>query len=680
MAGHRKNRKSNSAIFVSLALIASTFVAVSPSHQETPAEASGVSDKVSLYLSAPFVQGSHVTGANSSSESFNSMTTGDFASNNCPSSSNVGSITFLNGCYVSVAGVWGGATTDSSTPTVGGTGTNFMATPFYNTGSERSITFDFGSEVKYVGFWWSGGNNGNIVRFLDASDRLVAELSTNDIVSVLNPAPGSYPGSATVTTHASGTHPVSYYYGNPRFFSSTTPTSASVSPGNEPGGAGNVNTSSAIFTYLNLFLSGNLGVTKMQVAGPGFEFDNVTISTVEQQVQGSMVLITEKTVPTITWSPTTNLSITGSPATPSALATSSVAGTISYSVVSQGGTNCTVNSSTGVISYTALGNCVVRASFTPTNSATSFSATKNVTFTITRATQTITWAPTTALDLSATPATPSSIATTSGDGTISYSVTNAGATGCTVNSSTGVITYSAEGNCVVRASASQTSTYLSATRDITFVISAPTPQAAPAPAPYAGPIAMRFDVSCVPADSAMIVTLTGERLNTVKSASVNGTNIPVSAATATSLKLSLPAMKAGTYDVTYVSDSGVLTHQASLRVCSSSAVQSEPGQFTAQRLFANYRGDSGPVIARDRAAITSFIRQYSGIATVRCVGSTSGVPAKRTDPALAQARAKNACDVVKRLVPNATISIETSTGKGIGQRFRSVTIFISGTN
>lgn len=106
-----------------------------------------------------------------------------------------------------------------------------------------------------------------------------------------------------------------------------------------------------------------------------------------------------------------------------------------------------------------------------------------------------------------------------------------------------------------------------------------------------------------------------------------------------------------------------------------------PGtRFNAQMLFANYRGDRNPVTSRDRAAITAFISQYKGIVDVRCVGSTSGIPAKKTDPALARARAINACDIVKSLVPNARITIETSTGKGIGQRFRSVTIFISGTN
>lgn len=200
------------------------------------------------------------------------------------------------------------------------------------------------------------------------------------------------------------------------------------------------------------------------------------------------------------------------------------------------------------------------------------------------------------------------------------------------------------------------------------------------PAPFEGPIPM--NPSTIPAETSTEATLTGERLNLITGATVNGKPVTLKPISSTTKGLVFPALPAGTYDVIFTyQGGGTITQQAGLRVTPSSAVAApQPGQFTAQRLFANYRGDRGPVIARDRAAITAFINQYKGITTVRCVGSTSGVPAKSTDPALAQARAKNACDIVKRLVPNATISLETSTGKGIGQRFRSVTIFISGTN
>ena len=210
-----------------------------------------------------------------------------------------------------------------------------------------------------------------------------------------------------------------------------------------------------------------------------------------------------------------------------------------------------------------------------------------------------------------------------------------------------------------------------------------TPQAAAptaAPSPYSGPIPM--NLSTIPAETPTEATLTGERLNLITGAAVNGKPVTLKPISATTKGLVFPALPAGTYDVIFTyQGGGTITQQAGLRVTPSSAVAApQPGQFSAQRLFANYRGDRGPVIARDRAAISAFINQYKGITTVRCVGSTSGVPAKRTDPAPAAARARNACDIVKRLVPNATISLETSTGKGIGQRFRSVTIFISGSN
>ncbi len=87
-----------------------------------------------------------------------------------------------------------------------------------------------------------------------------------------------------------------------------------------------------------------------------------------------------------------------------------------------------------------------------------------------KSSQTVTWAPTTALTIIASPATPSALATTSGDGAISYAVTSAGTTGCSVNSSTGVLTYIATGNCQVTATAASTTNYESATAVVTFSI------------------------------------------------------------------------------------------------------------------------------------------------------------------------------------------------------------------
>ena len=86
-------------------------------------------------------------------------------------------------------------------------------------------------------------------------------------------------------------------------------------------------------------------------------------------------------------------------------------------------------------------------------------------------TQTVTWAPTTALTTTQSPNTPLA-ASSSGDGVISYAISDAGTTGCAIDSSTRQLTFSAAGSCVVRATAATTSTYLTGFVDVTFTVTA----------------------------------------------------------------------------------------------------------------------------------------------------------------------------------------------------------------
>ena len=88
--------------------------------------------------------------------------------------------------------------------------------------------------------------------------------------------------------------------------------------------------------------------------------------------------------------------------------------------------------------------------------------------------QTVSWAPTNTNVLTTdSPLTPSEPATTSGDGAISYAVTSAGTTRCTVNAATGVLTFTAPGSCEVTATASGTPIYASGSKAVTFVIREP---------------------------------------------------------------------------------------------------------------------------------------------------------------------------------------------------------------
>jgi LPXTG-motif cell wall-anchored protein len=143
------------------------------------------------------------------------------------------------------------------------------------------------------------------------------------------------------------------------------------------------------WAYLNLFVTGSVEVTKVRFTGEGFEYDNLTISTQESGPRGDMVLIsnvlnTPPAAQVVSWDPTnTSDSGTNATHTPSQAATKTTpntgGGAISYSVVDAGNSGCTVNSSTGVITRSAIGDCRVRATAAAVP-GTYYSAYKEVTF------------------------------------------------------------------------------------------------------------------------------------------------------------------------------------------------------------------------------------------------------------------------------------------------------------
>jgi hypothetical protein len=126
-------------------------------------------------------------------------------------------------------------------------------------------------------------------------------------------------------------------------------------------------------------------------------------------------------------------------------------------------TSYTVTGLSGGVTYTFRVSAINAA-------GTSAASTESAGAAVRKRTQTVTWAPTTAIRVQQSPLTPSTLATALDAATITYSVTSAGITGCSVASNTGVLTYNAPGVCVVRASAAETVSYATATRDITFTI------------------------------------------------------------------------------------------------------------------------------------------------------------------------------------------------------------------
>ena len=350
------------------------------------ARANGSSDKVGLYLSAPMVQGTSVAGA--SLENFNSSTLGA-----CPTSvAGVSAMTFRNGGVLKTSSsdvelickveswtaatgnrstgsgqIYGGAAVDTATPSFGGTGTKFMQVPFYNSGGERSVTFELPAAAKYVGFWWSGGNAGNLVRFYSGST-LLATVDSADITNKL----GS-PFSGLVKSLGETSYVKDRYYGNPVYY-----TDLNTKPADTQFAS---HANAFIFTYLNLYVEGSLNITKVEFAGPGFEFDNLAFSTVQQTPEDSMVKVLEivssggtttktlqKDPANLQWSPGTTFVRADNPTTATVSQRASNSGaTISYSVTDAGTAGCSFDATSFVISYSSDGNCVITASSAATD-------------------------------------------------------------------------------------------------------------------------------------------------------------------------------------------------------------------------------------------------------------------------------------------------------------------------
>jgi uncharacterized repeat protein (TIGR02543 family) len=156
--------------------------------------------------------------------------------------------------------------------------------------SDAEITFTFpAGGVKYVGFWWSGGNRGNVVTFYnDATE--IASLDTLALEELLGSAPPSdWPsGNGSVTAMDGTAYPKGHYFGNPRGYTEYPPLSQSA--GLTQGGDGPYTQHrDYLYAYINLFLTGEQTATSVKFSGNGFEFDNLTTSTIAQAPDTSMV-------------------------------------------------------------------------------------------------------------------------------------------------------------------------------------------------------------------------------------------------------------------------------------------------------------------------------------------------------------------------------------------------------
>jgi hypothetical protein len=88
--------------------------------------------------------------------------------------------------------------------------------------------------------------------------------------------------------------------------------------------------------------------------------------------------------------------------------------------------------------------------------------------------QAVAWLPRTTLYTTDSPEMPTSFALSDGPGSISYSIVNAGTTGCSVDGTTAELTYSGTGTCTVRADAAASGGRGAGSTTVTFTITTPT--------------------------------------------------------------------------------------------------------------------------------------------------------------------------------------------------------------
>lgn len=244
--------------------------------------AAPVQSSLSMYLDAPFVQGSYVT-SGTLVEDFDSLSTG-----NCPSSIAIGIVSGTR-CTVENSGDYGGAGVDAmtSSQSIGGS-----TVGRYVSTDSSGMTITFPADQSYLGFWWSAGTNGNTVKFFK-DNTLLLTVATDDIMTLLGSQPvdgddwiaRNDDTSSNVITSINGStkNRKMWYFGNPRGYSSTTPsTMGSIHPW-EP------------YMYIHMFAGGNLTFNKVELSGSGFEFDNFVVSTETQTPDPRLVFATEVT-------------------------------------------------------------------------------------------------------------------------------------------------------------------------------------------------------------------------------------------------------------------------------------------------------------------------------------------------------------------------------------------------
>jgi uncharacterized repeat protein (TIGR02543 family) len=281
--------------------------------------------------------------------------------------------------------------------------------------------------------------------------------------------------------------------------------------------------------------------------------------------------------------------------------------------------------------------------------------------------QALAWAPQLSNPVSSSPLTPSVAAATSTPaagtgGAISYSLADAGSAGCSVNSSTGVITATSAGTCRVTAIAAAGTfggtTYFqgSTTRTFTFTAANSTP---PPSTGSSGQSAFKV---------------------TYEANGANGFRYQSSGTTTAALPMN-NFQKPGHYFVgwnTKADGSGTAyPDRAIYAYASDMTLFAQWSKITAKHLVTTFNADKPVLLKGMKKKLRAWAKTLPADASLTCEGSTSGAKARAFDRRLAKARATNSCEFIQSLRPEITFTVTLNPASATAVKARHAWIYLN---
>jgi len=140
----------------------------------------------------------------------------------------------------------------------------------------------------------------------------------------------------------------------------------------------------------------------------------------------------------------------------------------------------------------------------------------------------------------------------------------------------------------------------------------------------------------------------GSLLQNVTSATVNGIAVLVSNASFGSVKISIPKLAPGIYDIVLSGGNGKLTWVGGLTI--------KPG-VAKKKLITGFAGGSAVLTSTQKGAIKAFVSRATALV---CVGGVYSSKTSETDRKLAIARAKVVCRYAKQISPALVTTVSSS--------------------